>query len=55
MTLQTNENGQYTHDTILLLQKGIWRVLQSQFNPRDPGKGKEKLLDTGDNQLTLVS
>jgi hypothetical protein len=42
------------HDAILLLQKGIWRILQSQFNPSNPGKGMEKLLDTGDNQLTLV-
>jgi hypothetical protein len=23
LTLQTNEHGQYTHDAILLLQKGI--------------------------------
>ncbi len=42
------------HDAILLLQKGFRRILQSQFNPRDPGKGMEKLLDTGDNRLTLV-
>ncbi len=54
LTLQTNKNGQYTQDAIPLLQKGIWRVLQSQFNPSNPGKGMEKLLDTGDNQLTLV-
>jgi hypothetical protein len=54
LTLQTNKNGQYTHDAILLLQKGIRHVLQSQFNPSDPGKDMEKLLDTGDNQLTLV-
>ncbi len=54
MTLQTNKNGQYTHDAILLLQKSIRRVLQSQFNPSDLGKGMEKLLDTGDNRLTLV-
>ncbi len=33
LTLQTNEHGQYTHDAILLLQKGIGRVLLiSQFN-----------------------
>ena len=51
---QTNKNGQYTHDAILLLQKGIQCVLQSQFNPSNPGKGIKKLLDTGDNQLTLV-
>ena len=42
------------YDAILLLEKGIWCVLQSQFNPSDPGKGMEKLLDTGDNRLTLV-
>jgi len=42
------------HNAILLLQKGVRRVLQSQFNPSNPGKGMEKLLDTGDNQLTLV-
>ncbi len=42
------------HNAILLLKKDIWRVLQSQLNPSNPGKGKEKLLNTGDNQLTLV-
>jgi hypothetical protein len=36
-------------DAILLLQKGIWHVLQSQFNPSNPGKGMKKLLNTGDN------
>jgi hypothetical protein len=54
LTLQINENGQYTHDAIHLLKKDIWRVLQSQFNPSNPGKGMEKLLNTGGNQLTLV-
>jgi hypothetical protein len=49
LSLQTNENGQYMHNAILLLQKGIRRVLQSQFSPSNPGKGMEKLLDTGDN------
>jgi len=29
LTLQTNERGQYTHDAILLLQKGIQLVLVS--------------------------
>jgi len=32
LTLQTNEHGQYMHDAILLIQKGIQRVLVSQFN-----------------------
>jgi hypothetical protein len=54
LTLQTNEHGQYTHDAILLLQKGIRGVLISQFNPSNPGKGMEKLLNDGDNLLTLV-
>jgi hypothetical protein len=43
LTLQPNEHGQYTHDAILLHQKGIQRVLVSQFNPSDPGKGMVKL------------
>jgi hypothetical protein len=54
LTLQTNKHGQYTHDAILLLQKGIRCVLISQFNPSDLGKGMEKLLDDGNNLLTLV-
>ena len=54
LTLQTNKHGQYTHDAILLLQKGIQRVLVSQFNPSDPGKGMVKLLNNGDNILTRV-
>jgi len=54
LTLQTNEHGQYTHDAILLLQKGIQCVLVSQFSPSDPGKGMVKLLDDGDNILTCI-
>jgi hypothetical protein len=54
LTLQTNEHGQYMHDAILQLQKGIWRMLISQFNPSDPGKGMEKLLNDGNNLVTLV-
>jgi hypothetical protein len=55
LTLQTNKHGQYMHDAILLLQKGIRRVLISQFNPSNPGKGMEKLLDDDNNLvLTLV-
>ncbi len=41
LALQMNEHGQYTHDAILLLQKGIRCILVSQFNPSDPGKGKQ--------------
>jgi hypothetical protein len=55
LTLHMNKHGQYMHDAILLLQKGIWRVLISQFNPSNPGKGMEKLLkNDGNNLLTLV-
>jgi hypothetical protein len=36
------------------LQKGIRLILISQFNPSNPGKGMEKLLDDGNNLLTLV-
>jgi hypothetical protein len=54
LTLQTNKHGQYIHDAVLLIQKGIQRVLASQFNPSDPGKGMVKLLDDGDNILTRV-
>jgi hypothetical protein len=43
-----------THDAILLIKKGIQRVLVSQFNPSDPGKGLVKLLDNGNNILTRV-
>jgi hypothetical protein len=54
LTLQTNKHGQYTHDAILLLQKGIHRMLISQFNPSNPGKGMVKLLEDGSNLLTIV-
>ena len=54
LTLHTNEHGQYTHDAILLIQKGIQRILISQFNPSNPGKGMVKLLDDEDNILTRV-
>jgi hypothetical protein len=54
LTLQTNKHSQYMHDVILLLQDGIWRVLISQFNPSNPGKGLKKLLNDGNYLLTLV-
>jgi hypothetical protein len=54
LTLQANEHGQYMHNAILLLQKDIWCLLISQFNPNSPGKGMEKLLDDGNNLRMLV-
>jgi hypothetical protein len=54
LTLQTNKHGQYMHDAILLLQKGIRCVLISQCNPSNPGKGMEKLLNDGNNLLTMM-
>ena len=54
LTLQTSKQGQYTHDAILLLQKGIRHVIIIQSNPSNSGKGMEKLLDDANNLLTLV-
>ena len=54
LTLQTNKHKQYMHDAILLFQKGVHRVLVSQFNPSNLGKGMVKLLDDGNNILTHV-
>jgi hypothetical protein len=54
LNLQTNKHGQYTHNAILLLQKGIQRILVSQFNLSNPGKGMVKLLNNGDNILMRV-
>ena len=54
LTLQTNEHGQYMHDAILLIQKGIQCVLVSKFNPGDPGKGMVILLGDVNNILTQV-
>jgi hypothetical protein len=54
LTLRTNEHGQYMHNAILLIQKGIQHVLVSQFNPSNPGKGMVKRLDDGDNILMRV-
>jgi hypothetical protein len=54
VTLKTKEHGQYTHDAILLLQKGNRRVLISQLHPSNPGKGMEKLLNNANNLLTLI-
>ncbi len=54
LALQTHKHGQYTHNAILLLQKCIRCILVSQFNPSNPGKGMEKLLEDGTNLLTNV-
>jgi hypothetical protein len=54
LNLQTNKHGQYTHNAILLLQKGVQQVLISQFNPSDPGNGMVRLLNNGANILMQV-
>jgi hypothetical protein len=54
LALKMNKHGQYTHNAILLLQKRIRCILVSQFNPSNPGKGMEKLLEDGTNLLTNV-
>jgi hypothetical protein len=48
------QTWQYSHNAILLLQKGIQRILVSQFNLSNLGKGMEILLDNGDNLLMLL-
>jgi hypothetical protein len=53
-TLQTNKHGQYNYNAILLLQKGIQCVHVSHFNPSNPDKGMEILLNNGNNLLTHV-
>ncbi len=35
-------------------KKGIWHVRIRQFNPSNPCKGMEKLLNDGNNLLALV-
>ena len=50
--LPKNSLGQYNHDDIITLQKGISRVFGTQYNPGTPGQGMNQLLDVGDNALT---
>jgi hypothetical protein len=46
LALQMNKHGQYMHDAILLLQKGIRHVLISQLNPSNPARAWRSYLIT---------
>ena len=52
LSLPKNSLGQYDHDDIITLQKGISRVLGTQYNPGAPGQGMKQLLAAGDNANT---
>ena len=45
LTLVTNGQGQYQHNNIVTLIKGVQRVLKSPFNPSNPGNGMVILLE----------
>ena len=45
LTLVTNGQGQYQHNDIVTLIKGVQRVLKSPFNPSNPGNGMVILLE----------
>ena len=44
LELRKNSAGQYDHDDIMTLKKGIENVLGSQWNALTPGKGVKMLL-----------
>ena len=44
LSFKKNENGQYTHDAIATLARGIERIMKGTYNPCDTGKGMISLL-----------
>ena len=44
LSFKTNENGQYTHDAIPILARGMERIMKGTYNPCDAGKGMSGLL-----------
>ena len=50
--LRKNLSGQYDHDDITTLKKGIGNVLGSRWNALEPGKGANMLLGKEPNLLT---
>ena len=53
LSLWKNKNGQYTHDTILILKKQLLRILVSQFYDGN-GEGMKGLLLNTTNKLCKV-
>ena len=39
LSFKKNDNGQYTHDAIATLARGIKRIMKGTYNPCDTGKG----------------
>jgi hypothetical protein len=44
LSFKKNDNGQYTHDAIAMLARGIERIMKGTYNPCDAGKGMSGLL-----------
>ena len=44
LLFKKNDNGQYTHDMIATLARGIERIMKGTYNPCDAGKGMSGLL-----------
>ena len=38
LPFKKNDNGQYMHDTIATLARGIERIMKGTYNPCDTGK-----------------
>ena len=54
LELRKNSAGQYDHDDIMTLKKGIENVLGSQWNVLTPGQGVKFLLARTSNLLTAI-
>ena len=44
LSFKKNDNGQYTHDAIATLARGIRRIMKGTYNPCGAGKGMSGLL-----------
>jgi hypothetical protein len=44
LLFKKNDNGQYTHDAIATLARGIKHIMKGTYNPCDAGKGMSGLL-----------
>ena len=44
LSFKKNKNGQYTHDAIATLARGIERIMKGTYDPCDVGKGMSSLL-----------
>jgi hypothetical protein len=44
LSFKKNDNGQYTHDAIATVARGIKCIMKGTYNPCDAGKGMSGLL-----------